>query len=85
MPASWTVANPPPVVHAGYVKTNGYSLDTGYKPTVNTSLSTCLSGSANGSCLLGFYYGNDHADYRVFDFGELYFDMGNRRISNGSW
>lgn len=77
MPASWTVANPPPVVYAGYVKTNGYSLDTGYKPTVNTSLSTCLSGDAGGTCFIGFNYGNDQQDYRMFNFATtFYFDMG---------
>lgn len=77
VPASWTVANPPPVVYAGYVKTNGYSFDTGHKPTVNTSMSACLSGDARGSCFLGFYYGDDSQDYRLFCAGgTFYFDMG---------
>lgn len=69
----------PTVKYADYVKSNNYVLDTLYKPTVNTSLSTCLRGDANGQCFIGFNYGNDQQDYRLFNSnysGLFFFDMG---------
>lgn len=76
VPAGWTVEEKI-IKYADYVKTNSYALDTLYKPTVNTSLSTCLSGNAGGNSFIGFNYGSDQQDYRVFNAGTIfYFDMG---------
>ena len=83
IPAGWTVVQPT-VKYADYVQTNSYVLDTLYKPTVNTSLSTCLSGSANGNCFIGFYTSIDTQDYRLFNSRTtLYFDIGSGGGSTG--
>ena len=80
MPAGWTIEEKN-IKYADYVQTNSYALDTLYKPTVNTSLSACLSGNAGGNCFIGFSY-NDSQDYRLFNLGPtLYFDMG----GGGAW
>lgn len=83
VPAGWTVEEKN-IKYVDYVQTNRYALDTLYKPTVNTSLSTCLSGNANGNCFIGFSY-NDSEDYRLFNYQNwLYFDMGNGRLGGFS-
>ena len=83
IPSGWTIVQPT-VKYADYVQTNSYALDTLYKPTVNTSLSTCLSGNANGQCFIGFKYFSDQEDYRVFNNNStLYFDMGSGSFTGG--
>ena len=83
IPSGWTV-EVTTITYADYVQTNSYALDTLYKPTVNTSLSTCLSGNAYGNCFIGFYYGSDTEDYRLFNAGStLYFDMGSGSFTGG--
>lgn len=90
-PQNWGVENPPPVEFLQYINTNGAVMSTGYKPGVNTSLSTSLRGTCNGDAFIGFYTGNDTNDWRIFDFrGGLQLDMGGSgslgdRLQIGSW